>query len=98
MTTLGRPRGFDRSVALEDALQAFWEQGFESTSIADLTRRLGIAPPSLYAAFGDKRALYLAVLDLYYHRFVKFLDQTLTAPGSRRDAIAMMLLGIARFY
>src|SRR4051812_6755275 len=98
MATLGRPRGFDRTVALDGALQAFWEQGFESTSIADLTRRLGIAPPSLYAAFGDKRALFLEVLDLYYNRFVEFLDQTLTVPGSRRDAIAAMLLGIARFY
>src|SRR3954468_6196953 len=98
MTTLGRPRGFDRSVALEDALQAFWEQGFESTSIAGLTRRLGIGAPSLYAAFGDKRALFLEVLDLYYGRFVEFLDETLAVPGSRRDAIAAMLLGIARFY
>jgi TetR/AcrR family transcriptional regulator, copper-responsive repressor len=98
MATLGRPRGFDRTVALDGALQAFWEQGFESTSIVDLTRRLGIAPPSLYAAFGDKRALFLEVLDLYYGRFVEFLDQTLAVPGARRDAIAAMLLGIARFY
>src|SRR3954465_5323951 len=98
MATLGRPRGFDRSVALDAALQAFWEQGFESTSIAGLTRRLGIAPPSLYAAFGDKRALFLEVLDLYYSRFVEFLDQTLAGPGPRREAIAAMLLGIARFY
>jgi AcrR family transcriptional regulator len=98
MATLGRPRGFERSVALEDALQAFWEQGFESTSIADLSRRLGIGPPSLYAAFGDKRTLYLEVLDQYFDRFVQFLDQTLAVPGSRRDAIAAMLLGIARFY
>src|SRR5436190_2361225 len=98
MTTLGRPRGFDRTAALEDALQAFWEQGFESTSIAGLTRRLGIAPPSLYAAFGDKRALFLEVLNLYYDRFVQFLNQTLDVPGARRDAIAEMLLGIARFY
>ncbi|MEV6411174.1 TetR/AcrR family transcriptional regulator [Kribbella sp. NPDC051718] len=98
MTALGRPRGFDRTVALDGALQAFWEQGFESTSITDLTRRLGIGPPSLYAAFGDKRALFLEVLDLYYARFVEFLDQTLAAPSPRRDAIAAMLLGIARFY
>ena len=98
MAALGRPRGFDRTVALDGALQAFWEQGFESTSIVDLTRRLGIAPPSLYAAFGDKRALFLEVLDLYYGRFVQFLDQTLAVPGARRDAIAAMLLGIARFY
>ncbi|MEV5714757.1 TetR/AcrR family transcriptional regulator [Amycolatopsis mediterranei] len=98
MATLGRPRGFDRTVALDGALRAFWEQGFESTSIADLTRRLGIAPPSLYAAFGDKRALFLEVLDRYYGRFAEFLDQTLAVPGARRDAIAAMLLGIARFY
>ena len=47
----GRPRSFDREDALRKATLAFWEQGYEATSIADLTRVMGIAAPSLYAAF-----------------------------------------------
>jgi TetR/AcrR family transcriptional regulator, copper-responsive repressor len=98
MAKVGRPREFDRDSALEGAVMAFWEKGFESTSIAELTRRLGIAGPSLYAAFGDKRALYLEALDLYYGHQVEFLDQTLSVPGPRREAIAAMLLGMVRLY
>ena len=63
--TRGRRREFDRSSALEKALILFWRHGYEGVSIADLTRAIGIAPPSLYAAFGDKAALYREVLALY---------------------------------
>jgi len=61
----GRRREFDRSAALEKALVLFWRFGYEGVSIADLTSAIGIAPPSLYAAFGDKAALYREVLALY---------------------------------
>jgi AcrR family transcriptional regulator len=61
----GRRREFDRDAALEKALILFWRHGYEGVSIADLTRAIGIAPPSLYAAFGDKAALYREVLSLY---------------------------------
>jgi len=61
----GRPREFDREQALERAMQVFWEKGFEATSISDLTEAIGINPPSLYAAFGDKERLFLAALERY---------------------------------
>jgi AcrR family transcriptional regulator len=63
--TRGRRRKFDRNAALEKALILFWRFGYEGVSIADLTSAIGIAPPSLYAAFGDKAALYREVLALY---------------------------------
>jgi AcrR family transcriptional regulator len=95
---IGRPRGFDRDQALYLALVTFWERGYEGTSVADLTRRLGIAPPSLYAAFGDKRTLFIEAVDLYYARFVEFLDQVLDSSGSARDAITALLRGVAVYY
>ena len=61
----GRPRSFDREAALERAMEVFWRQGYESTSIQDLTKAMGINPPSLYAAFGDKERLYLECLERY---------------------------------
>jgi AcrR family transcriptional regulator len=61
----GRPRSFDREAALERAMQVFWQHGYEATSISDLTEAMGINPPSLYAAFGDKERLFLECLERY---------------------------------
>jgi len=63
--TRGRPRSFDREIALERAMQVFWRQGYEATSLNDLTAAMGINPPSLYAAFGDKEHLFLAAVERY---------------------------------
>lgn len=62
----GRPRSFDREQALERAMDVFWDKGYESTSMADLTAAMGINPPSLYAAFGDKERLFLEAIERYY--------------------------------
>lgn len=61
----GRPRTFDRAAALQAAMQLFWRHGYEGTSIADLTGAMGVTPPTLYAAFGSKEALYREVLAHY---------------------------------
>lgn len=61
----GRPRSFDRDAALEKAMEVFWSKGYEATSISDLTEAMGINPPSLYAAFGDKERLFLAAVERY---------------------------------
>ncbi|GAB7041187.1 MULTISPECIES: TetR/AcrR family transcriptional regulator [Catenuloplanes] len=61
----GRPPAFDRDAALAAATRLFWENGYEATSINDLTREMGIRPGSLYAAFGDKRSLFNEVIEAY---------------------------------
>lgn len=59
------PRTFDRDEAVETAMRLFRRHGYEGVSIADLTSAIGIAPPSLYAAFGSKAGLYREALDRY---------------------------------
>jgi len=61
----GRPLSFDRDAALENAMHVFWERGYEAASIADLTAAMGITPPSLYTAFGDKEKLFLEAIERY---------------------------------
>lgn len=65
MNARGRPRGFDRDVALRAAMLVFWQRGYEGASLGALTEAMGINKPSLYAAFGDKEALFREVIALY---------------------------------
>ncbi|AXC11218.1 Transcriptional regulator, TetR family [Acidisarcina polymorpha] len=62
---VGRPLGFDRDAALREAMLLFWRHGYEATSVSELTRVMGITPPSLYTAFGDKKQLFLESVQLY---------------------------------
>lgn len=59
----GRPRVLDRDIGLEIAARLFWERGYEGTSTADLTKAMGINPPTLYSMFGSKEELYRQALD-----------------------------------
>jgi AcrR family transcriptional regulator len=61
----GRPLSFDRDQALEQAMRVFWQRGYESASIAELTAAMGITAPSLYTAFGDKERLFLEAIERY---------------------------------
>ena len=62
---MARPREFNEDTALEAAMQRFWNNGYEATSMRDLADETGMTTPSLYNAFGDKRAIYRLVLDRY---------------------------------
>lgn len=70
----GRPRGFDPEEALKAASERFRTFGYAATSLDDLAAATGLARPSLYAAFGDKKALYLAALARTHHRLEATFD------------------------
>lgn len=65
MATRGRPRTFDPDTALRQALDLFWERGYEGTSLSDLAGAMGIASASIYACFGSKENLFRQVMELY---------------------------------
>lgn len=86
----GRPREFDVDEALSAALRVFWEKGYDGASLADLTEAMGITRPSLYAAFGNKEALFKQALDLYESEKLAYVGRALDAPTAR--GVAQRLL------
>jgi AcrR family transcriptional regulator len=80
---LGRPRAFDIDKALDRALRIFWEKGYQGTSLSDLTRAIGINRPSLYAAFGNKEALFRKALDRYAEGPAAYVHEALNEPTAR---------------
>ena len=88
--TRGRPREFDVDIALAAALRVFWEKGYEGASLTDLTEAMGITRPSLYAAFGNKEALFKQALDLYGQEKLAYVRTALDAPTAR--GVAQRLL------
>ncbi len=94
---VGRPLSFDRDAALEAAMLAFWRYGYETTSIADLTAAMGVTAPSLYAAFGHKKQLFLEAMRRYAgdpNIMARAIDDAATA----RDAARDMLISAATAY
>src|SRR5271166_4821227 len=83
----GRPRSFDEMGALEKATQVFWSKGYDGVTIDDLVAGMGVGRPSLYAVFGDKRAISLRVLKAYAERKGASAAKALLSPQSLRDSI-----------
>jgi AcrR family transcriptional regulator len=94
----GRRRAFDKDEVLQQVALAFWEGGYDSTSMADLTRVTGVNPPSMYAAFGDKRALFGHVVGFYQRTYGAFTTKALTEEPTARRAIERMLTEAAVAY
>lgn len=89
---LGRPRAFNADQALEAAMRVFWRKGYEGTSLSDLTAAMGISRPSLYAAFGDKEALFRKALDRYAAGPAAYLRAAMSAPTAQA-AVEQLLFG-----
>jgi AcrR family transcriptional regulator len=73
----GRPRAYDADEALAQARDAFWRSGYSATTLDDLSVATGMNRPSLYGAFGDKRALYLTALERYIETSRMAMDEVL---------------------
>ena len=90
----GRPREFCTEQALAAALRVFWSKGYEGASLTELTEAMGITKPSLYAAFGNKEALFHKALDLYEAEKLDYMRTALEQP-SARAVVEHLLRGAA---
>jgi AcrR family transcriptional regulator len=98
MAERGRPRNFDRTQALDRALMAFWQDGFEATSMTDLVEAMGINSPSIYAAFGAKEALFAEALRHYGSVYANALPDALNnAPDTASAMDAMFEAAVDLF-
>lgn len=88
----GRPRSFDCEAALDRALEVFWRKGYEGASLADLTAAMGINPPSLYAAFGNKEELFRKAIERYVEARTPFWLEALELPTAR-EVIERLMCG-----
>jgi AcrR family transcriptional regulator len=82
----GRPRSFDPDEALDRAIEVFWRQGYEGTTLDDLTGAMGINRPSLYAAFGNKEATFRRAVDRYAEVDMAYVGEALAQPTARAVA------------
>src|ERR1700737_4741097 len=94
---MARPRSFDTDQALDLARDVFWRKGFQSTSLDDITAATGLAKPSLYAAFGDKNAMFLKVLERYHASIVANAERIVNDGPSAREAVHRWLTGFVPF-
>jgi AcrR family transcriptional regulator len=92
MAVIGRPREFDREGALGAAMRLFWRKGFSSTSMTDLCEAMGIGSPSLYAAFGNKEALYLQAMDHYVRTVGPVIWNGLSEGATARAGVESFLM------
>ena len=84
---MARPQEFDTAQALSAAMHVFWRKGYEATSLADIMAATGLRKSSLYAAFGDKRSLFLAALSAYQAERMAYMEQALDDGRPARQSI-----------
>ena len=87
----GRPRAFDRDVALRKAMDIFWAQGYEGTSMTDLTTAMNVASPSIYACFGSKESLFRQAIEMYAELEGAVPLRALKDAPTAREGVAAML-------
>lgn len=94
----GRPREFDRDLALRRMQAVFWERGYDETSLADLVEATALASARLYAAFGTKQAMFRECIDLYEREEGGFADRALAEESTVHAAITRLFRDAAAVY
>lgn len=94
----GRPRSFEPDTVLAAARDAFWDRGLEGVSLDEITAATGVARPSLAAAFGDKRALYLRTIAAFTDELEKAAKEILSGRGELRAEMAAFFKGAVDLY
>src|SRR5262245_59506289 len=93
---MGRPTGFSTDKALEAAMRVFWQKGYEGASLTDLTGAMGINRSSMYAAFGDKEALFQKALKRYTQGPMGWVESAIQKPTAG-ESIKALLEGSVAF-
>lgn len=91
---MGRRREFDVEKVLDAVLCVFWRKGYEGASYTDLTEVAGVERPALYAAFGNKEALFRRALTRYYERYMDFVPEALERPTAREVAAHLLFSAV----
>ena len=91
---MARPREFDEDAVLDAAVTCFWERGYEATSVRELAAEMGLSAPSLYNAFGDKRALFRTSLERYMQRVTRARIAEVEATLPPKAAVRAFIAGI----
>ena len=94
----GRPRSFDKGVALEAMTEVFWSRGFSASSLDELSGAAGIARPSLYAAFGDKEAMYLSSLRAFAAKVQASMTPALSCDHDLEGALRALFTATLELY
>jgi TetR/AcrR family transcriptional regulator, transcriptional repressor for nem operon len=91
---MARPREFNEEAALDAAMYCFWKHGYQATSVRDLETETGLSCPSLYNAFGDKRALFRRALERYAEHSARVRIARLEAQMRPKEAIRTFITEI----
>ena len=91
---MGRPVEYDQSKVLDSVVKLFWAQGYEATSMKNICEVTGLQPGSVYAAFGSKRALFLAAIDAYFEQAIDNLKAILTGEGTPLERLRELFMYI----
>jgi len=91
---MGRPVEYDQSKVLDSVVKLFWAQGYEATSMKNICEITGLQPGSVYAAFGSKRALFLASIDAYFEQSFDNLKAVLAGEGTPLERVRELFMYI----
>jgi TetR/AcrR family transcriptional repressor of nem operon len=91
---MARPVEYDQSKVLDSIVKLFWAQGYEATSMKNICEATGLQPGSVYAAFGNKRALFLAAIDAYFEQSIDNLKAILAGEGTPLERVRELFMYI----